>query len=760
MAGLHGMVQDITDWTRTEEALRQSEEKYRLIADNTADHIWIFDMDLNLTYSSPSVVRMKGFTVEETLSHSLHEIMTPASVESVLKRFEKEMALELSGGADPDRIVSFETEEYCKDGSTILVENKATLLRDAEGKPVGILGVSRDITERKQADYALQVSEERFRQLFNNASDAIFLHEVRDDGKPGVFIEVNDAACHKLGYTREELMNMEVSDINTPESNEMIPEIMPALFDKLHVTFECSHQKKDGEVIPVEVATHLFHLNNQNVILSICRDISERKSAEEALTRSERQLADIIDFLPDATFVVDKTGTIIAWNRAIEKMTGVLASDMLGKNNYEYALPFYGERRPILIDLAMQCDTQFPRKYSEFKRDGQQVKSESIIANFRGEDVTLWSIATPLYDQSGRLIGSIESIRDVSERKKTDDALHEALDTLKTVMDSLEAFVYVCDMQTYEILFINRFGRAICGEVIGEKCYRSLQKNQDGPCLFCTNEKIVDEYGNPNGGYVWEFQNTITKRWYQCHDRAIRWIDGRIVRLEISTDITKQKLAEHALKQANRQLNLLSEITRHDILNTVNAMQLLANLVEMKVDITPAAKDFENLETAISVIQSQIEFTRVYQDLGSHNPQWISLHNILTSLPVPQGIRLINNSADIEIFSDPLLNKVFENLLDNSIRHGKTVSTITISSKPGQHDMTIIFEDDGAGIPAAEKEVIFERGYGKNTGFGLFFIREILSITGIIISETGLEGIGVRFEISLPKEMWRYRTDH
>ncbi|HOJ96142.1 MAG TPA: PAS domain S-box protein, partial [Methanospirillum sp.] len=120
-----GNIMDITDQKLAEEALHESEEKYRLIADNTADHIWISDMNLKLTYSSPSVLKMKGFTAQETLEQSLDEMLTPTSVEMVLKLFEKEMEAELNGTADPNRTIYFITEEYCKDGSVIFVENSA-----------------------------------------------------------------------------------------------------------------------------------------------------------------------------------------------------------------------------------------------------------------------------------------------------------------------------------------------------------------------------------------------------------------------------------------------------------------------------------------------------------------------------------------------------------------------------------------------------------------------------------------------------------
>ena len=154
---------------RAEEALRQSEERYRLIADNTADNIWIFDMKFQMTYISPSVKKMRGFTVEEDLAQSLEDKMTQESCQMIVGRFQEELALEMTGNADPDRTILFETEEYCKDGSTIWVENAVRALRDKEGNLMGVLGISRDITWRKETDKALRLSEGRYRSLAENS---------------------------------------------------------------------------------------------------------------------------------------------------------------------------------------------------------------------------------------------------------------------------------------------------------------------------------------------------------------------------------------------------------------------------------------------------------------------------------------------------------------------------------------------------------------------------------------------------------------
>lgn len=130
--------------------------------------------------------------------------------------------------------------------------------------------------------------------------------------------------------------------------------------------------------------------------------------------------------------------------------------------------------------------------------------------------------------------------------------------SIATILDSLDALVYVADMETYELLFCNKYGRDIWGEVQGKTCWQVLQQGQDGPCKFCTNDRLLDKAGNPTGVYVWEFQNTIDKHWYQCRDQAIHWVDGRIVRMEVATDITQRKLSEEQLKAAKKRAENLA----------------------------------------------------------------------------------------------------------------------------------------------------------------------------------------------------------
>ncbi|MCK4269554.1 MAG: PAS domain-containing protein, partial [Methanogenium sp.] len=157
------------------------------------------------------------------------------------------------------------------------------------------------------------------------------------------------------------------------------------------------------------------------------RDITERKLAEKKLAAAHQKMMDIIEFLPDATLVIDSDRRVIAWNRAIEEMTGVKAEEMIGKGDYEYAIPFYGERRPILIDLVFAGEDELIQKqYSHIQRDGEVLIAETTLPSPLGRRSILMGTASPLYDSSGRVTGAIESISDITNRKAAEHALEMA----------------------------------------------------------------------------------------------------------------------------------------------------------------------------------------------------------------------------------------------------------------------------------------------------------------------------------------------
>ena len=186
----------------------------------------------------------------------------------------------------------------------------------------------------------------------------------------------------------------------------------------------------DGQKISVRVSAFPFIKQDNEIsgFIEIVENITEHKKAEKELHEYQRRLHDIIDFLPDATFVIDKDGTVLAWNRAMENMTGIKAEDLIGKGNYVYAIPFYGERRPILIDLALLSNEEFLQgHYDKIEMQGSVLRGEVLVPKtYMGKGAYLWGHATKLYNADGEVIGAIESIRDITDRKVVEKALQES----------------------------------------------------------------------------------------------------------------------------------------------------------------------------------------------------------------------------------------------------------------------------------------------------------------------------------------------
>ncbi len=238
---------------------------------------------------------------------------------------------------------------------------------------------------------------------------------------------------------------------------------------------------------------------------------------------------------------------------------------------------------------------------------------------------------------------------------------------------------------------------------------------------------------------------------HQFHDHII----GSVINLR---DITDRKNSEDRLILVNQKLFLLSGITRHDILNQLTALRLYRDLISDENSDQLIAGYTDKMDQIMDTMQQQAEFTSDYQDLGLYAPIWqnpAETFKKAATLFTDRQISFSVTGEDAEILTDRLLERVFYNLIDNSIRHGGVISVISLTAIPSTSSLLIMYEDNGSGIVPEEKEQIFQKGFGKNTGFGMFLIHEILSITGIEIRETGEFGTGARFEITVPEGKFR-----
>jgi PAS domain S-box-containing protein len=501
------------------------------------------------------------------------------------------------------------------------------------------------------------------------------------------------------------------------------------------------------------------------------------KESENILRQSEHRLNDIINFLPDATFVIDIEGRVITWNRAMEEMTGIKAGDMLGKRNYEYALPFYQARRPMLINLVLEPDSEIEKKYTGgVHRQGTMLMTETELRRPDGSVFILAARALPISEDDGTVIGAIESIRDITFRKKAENALKISEERLRLLLQNINDGIIVHEVSHDGPRRILEVNDRVC-EMLGYTQEEFLQ-------MSVQDLDVPEQQAN-----VAAISDLLFSRKYAIFETELIKKDRQRIPVEISSrlfelqgkptvlailrDITDRKATELAmenysleltrfaeiLQKTNDKLNLMNSITRHDILNQLTLILGYLELMKEQSQEPELQKYIEAELRAAQTIQKQIMFTKEYQDIGSQHPKWFNLNSVILSAATGLSLAPIRFSVDcnqFEILADPLLEKVFYTLLENAIRHGKKVTDIVFSCLEQENGLIVIYEDNGAGIPADHKKDIFNQKYFQHTGYGLFLSTTILNITGISIRECGEPGKGARFEILVPKGAYRH----
>ena len=349
--------------------------------------------------------------------------------------------------------------------------------------------------------------------------------------------------------------------------------------------------------------------------------------------------------------------------------------------------------------------------------------------------------------------------REVRQHKRAEDALRKNDAVLQSMLDAMP--VGVALLVNREFKKVNNSLCDISGyseeELIGQNT-RMLYTN-DAECLRIGQEL----YKSREGKRVDRLESQFRKR------------DGSIIDVVLSLspfdpgnpdagvtatimDVTDRKRSEEALKRANKQVALLTSVTRHDILNKLTALRGYIRYMRKLTLDDSLAEIIQKEEDLAVMIANLINFTRDFKYVGITPPEWIDVAETITTLrkSLEMGpVSLHVNTDGLEIYADPQIRKVFTNLIDNSLRHGGPVTEIRITSVEKGDHLVIMYEDNGKGIPDDEKERIFEREYRRNTGFGLFLAREILAITMMTITETGTSGHGVRFEITVPQRAYR-----
>lgn len=384
-------IADITDRMHAERLLRANEEKYRIITENTADIISIMDMDLRFTYISPSVMRLRGYTVEEALSQHLEEILTSESLIIALSTFEREMQLEASGTADPGRTLTLELEEFKKDGSTVWTEINLSYLRDSALKPVGIVAVARDITERKRAETALNDMQRRTTAILKSIADTFFSLD-----QYWRFTVVNPAAEQApFGRPASELLG------------NVIWELYPALIGtRIHQYYMDAAKKYTLEHYEAQSPLNnrwyeVFMQGWTGGVDVYMRDITERKQAEELLRESETKYRSMMEAMDDAVYICSNDFRIKYMNSALIKIIGY---DATGEPCHK-----------VLHGLEEKC----PWCVHDKVMAGRSVKTEVVSPM----DNRIYHVSnSPIFHANGE-ISKLTIFRDITETKKIEERL-------------------------------------------------------------------------------------------------------------------------------------------------------------------------------------------------------------------------------------------------------------------------------------------------------------------------------------------------
>lgn len=475
----------------------------------------------------------------------------------------------------------------------------------------------------------------------------------------------------------------------------------------------------------------------------VCRHLD----VERALVRSEEQLKAIIDSSFDAKVLIDRDGNILKINDKAALYFKKTENELIGGKIYSLLAGDRQEKRKDQFDEVIK--TKSPLQFDE---------------EFDNHFYRL--IIYPVCDDKGEVSAVAVTLRDISPEKEAEKEIRESREYLALAMKSAGISVWEHWEKNKRMIIYNPDDILEDFEKKrNENRYTEFWESIHPDDRDMIRDALRDHFEgktetysalyrmkNPKGGWIWinSFGKVVER---DDTGAPVKMIGIRV-------DVTNLHNYREAVIKANKKLNLLSEITRHDILNQVTAIRLSEEILLSEGHIarkSDAWDLFEVIFRATGMIEKQISFTKDYQNLGIESPRWQNVSEVMKAIEKEARIMDItvkDNTEGIEIYADPMFEKVLYNIIDNSSRHGKA-KNLTAGYEIDDKGCMLILEDDGCGIEEKSKERIFDRGYGKNTGIGLFLAREILDITGIEIRETGTPGRGARFEILIPGEAFR-----
>jgi len=561
--------------------------------------------------------------------------------------------------------------------------------------------------------------------------------------REGCYLFMNSYHRNKLGDIADKYLEKRMRVMLPPGEDQRFDKALERVFStKRQYQDEFHWMSKDY----IRRFTPVKDENSEEIraVTVVLTDISDWKAAEQEVRNNEERLKILFDYAPEAYLLTDIKGTFIESNRAATELTGYTPDDLKGRNIFTMGLigSMHITKTAVLFAKNALGRPTGPDEVHIHRKDGKILYAEVMTY--------------PIRIRTQSLVMTIA--RDITDRKAAEEALKQREEQYRLLVNNAGEGVIV--LRDRRIIFANPKSSEIFGyssENLLKHTITDIIHPDDQEEFNALLERALSGEQIHAGVSLRAFTNIGEMRWLEVGMAEIMWQNQPAILL-LCMDVTKQKIAQDALVQSNRKLNLLSSITRHDVLNQITILLAYLDLLKKK-NKDPELEPFIGKQVeATQSIRSQIVFTKEYQDVGVKEPQWQNLGSTIAHAREYGRVEYVtwdDNLNSIEVYADPLLEKVFSNLISNSLMHGEHVTQIRFFTEETPHGLILVYEDNGVGIPEKDKKKIFHHGFGKNTGFGLFLSREILSITGLSIHETGTEGKGARFEITIPKNLYR-----
>jgi PAS domain S-box-containing protein len=787
--GLLVFARDITATREAAQKLAESEERYKALVETSPDAIIVFAID-RILYANPAAVEVYGGDDDSDLvGKRIFDLIPPEYATETADRIRRMYKTAVSPSSRVMKVLT-------KSGHTLDMEVRSTPITFSGKK--AIQTILRDVTERTKLEDAL---DKNVRELsIRNTIANIFLTVPGEEMYAEVLSAVLEATGSRYGlfgyidengdfavptmtptvwsghltqgttvvYQREtwgeggwsEAIRQKQAVIRNHPSTE---DPQGDIETTRHISMPMVHAGDVVGLIQVADKNSDYTDDDAQFLKAICdaiapmlvarlgnvRQDAALRKAEEAASRVRVQLEHLLSESSAVTYSCDVEepfgATYISPN--VERLYGYQPEDFYKDSGFWASRIHPDDRDRVLREMQEIFEKGYHiHEYRWKRRDGTYAWMHDEVSLIRNE--------------AGVPTQMVGLWLDITDRKKAEAEREMERRDFSLILDSSPIIVFYKDEEGKFLRVNSSFAKALEmpeKDFIGKTVFDIY--SPDIAQGMTDDDQEVLRSGRPKHGIIERYESADGIRWVQTEKMPVKDEAGNVTGLiGFAQDITELKMAEEALKKVNRKLNLLGSITRHDSLNQIGILKgWLTAAIEQESD--DSVRDLlHRIGNAADSLKMHLDFTSQYKSLGMKRPLWMSLAEIVSKVTEGLGRQDISVSVaveDIEVYSDPMLENVFRNLINNSITHGGDVDSISISHRVGKDGLVIIYEDNGVGIPIEGKEKMFERGHGKRHGYGLYLSREILSMSGMTIKETGVPKKGARFEITVPPDNYR-----